>query len=770
MDEEIRAKLEEANKLIFVKQYTEAEKILQGLIRTPARHGNLLVHLRAVELAAKLGKLDAIKRFYLTEHSNTTSPELLEICLAFVEQNSEEMNYSQCMARFQDIVVRFGPSAAGFYGIGFCLEAQQSHDRAAFNYEQSIGIDPTWYPSYFGLSQIAYHKSDEKKGDQYFFQYEQSAPYNVYGNFETHRKLSREFESAGRFIEAEAAVTSLSDWWRENKGFCPPEIQIFELLSRSRIAKAQGDIHGTEYNLQRAKALGQQMILSTNTHDNILYFTARQFDEHGDTETAFRFYKHILRVAGGNPQVVQRIGGQFLASGEYELARTLFEEAYEVHPENTEVRFCRLVAQLKLAKVNVEDYLIGKERLRQLIQSHGDRVEILALLHSLLAKFQNDPEVHYRIGEVYARLGNIERATRHFRKMFELDSKSRRCRLKLAAFLMQHGDPDEAKKNLDEIGRAGGDTALDREEQSEVGWLKASYYARKGDFAASQIEVQRVAKIDPWNVAYVVQEVVNLTHIHSERHSDLKVDETITKLARAQEQEIVWEEFDAITARVEGLALFDLAFSRRKIRFLYAHGEEGHLDSLIKTAAKFDAARAMTEFMRLLNTNFDSPFIYYALGMVSKELWQLETACMWLEQVIQSPTSPKHLISRSYIEYADALAWQGQNTQRAVEYAKLAIDMGDQTRKPIVVLAHAYLKNGQVREAQEFVERVEDGENDPEAKYIKGLILYRNGAALKANQMWKPLLSRRSENSKDHHMKQEILKFYFEGAPYLKAN
>jgi hypothetical protein len=51
-----------------------------------------------------------------------------------------------------------------------------------------------------------------------------------------------------------------------------------------------------------------------------------------------------------------------------------------------------------------------------------------------------------------------------------------------------------------------------------------------------------------------------------------------------------------------------------------------------------------------------------------------------------------------------------------------------------------------------------------------GLLHYRNGAPQKAKQVWKPLLTVRTENLRFHNIKQEILRYYFEGTPYLKAN
>ena len=123
---------------------------------------------------------------------------------------------------------------------------------------------------------------------------------------------------------------------------------------------------------------------------------------------------------------------------------------------------------MKLAKVNVEEYLIGRERLRQLIENGGDKVETLALLHSLLAKFSGDPDVQGHIADVYLKLANIERAERHYETMYRLDGGNRQTGLKYAAFLMQHRDPAQGMAILEKM-RDG--RRLSQESRSEIMWL-----------------------------------------------------------------------------------------------------------------------------------------------------------------------------------------------------------------------------------------------------------------------------------------------------------
>ena len=767
MNQKLEKELENVNKLIFVKRYSEAEDVLQSIVNTDEGRLDLFVHLRLIELAAMLKKLQPLKDTYLNAIKNNQEMELNEICLAFVEQHGEMVSPTESVNAFQEIMKVYGPSAAAFYGIGYSLEIQGSFERALYNYDQAVKIDPDWYLAYFGMSQIHYNNGNEKRGDHFFYLFEQHAPYNVYGNFETHRKLYTEFLDSDRFTDAEAAIHTLSEWWIDNRGVCPSEIQIFELLSTAKISLKQGDVAQADSRKSRAKGLALQVLEDDSSSEGMLFFIAKILEEYGENETAFLYYKAILKRDASDPEVVQKIGSQFLSLGEYDMAKELFQEAYNSHPNNPDVRFCLLVSQLKMADVNVEEYLIGRERLRQLLDAGGDKVELLALLHSLMAKFDKDSDVQGHVGDVYLKLGNTDRASRHFETMYSLDSLCRSTALKYAAFLMQFRDPEEAHKILEKIDLNGD---LTREEESEIFWLKANYHARRQNHRESQNLLRKVVAMDPWNISYITQEILNLSQM-SKLDENLKNISQIAEILNSpDEPEINWDEFDRTTRDLEKAHAYELSYSRRKLRYLYSNGSLRCLHHLVISACRFDAGRGTNEFMKLLNTNFDSANIYWALGIMFKELWQLETACMWFEQVLMYPSLDNETESKAYMELADCYIWRGINYSKSIEFAKLSLELGDKKNtRCLRILAHAYLKSGQIRQAKIYLDQT-DRESDPEARFLHGLFHYRNGARGQANTIWKPLLTYKAESLRFHNIKQEILRFYFDGDPYMKAN
>jgi tetratricopeptide (TPR) repeat protein len=766
MRKAIEQKLEEINKLIFVKRYSEAEKRLDALVDSADGKEELLIHIRRIELGSMLKKLDRLKTQYIKNLKKNAGDLTSELCLSFIEQQEDQPNHAELVNTFQEIMRQHGQLAAAYYGIGFSLEQQGNYERAVYNYEKCVSLDTSWYIAYFGLSQIYYQMGDEKKGDHFFFQFEQAAPYYVYGNFETHRKLSQEFLERDLYADAEQAIQSLTEWWQENKGTCPTEIQIYEMLAMSRISKAQGDQVQADTRRNRALGMALMSLDDASTPESVLYFIAKVLEEFDEYKRSVQFYKRILQKSDGDPALVQKIGGQFLSLGEYQTAKELFEEAYVSHPENPDIRFCLLVASLKLSGVNVEEYLIGRERLRQLVDG-GDKVELLALLHSLLAKFTLDPDVQGHIADVYLRLGNTDRSERHYENMYRIDGRNRQTALKYASFIMQYRDPDKAMEILKSINDQ---TDLSTESQAEIYWLKANYFFRKKEYRESLTLLRKVLAIDPWNVSYLVQEILNLIAIARVDEEFRQPDGMLATITTIDEAKVVWTEYDLKTKWFAGQHEYELVYARQKLRYLYADGSATTLKSLVSAGAKHDPVRATYDLLRLLNTNFDSPNIYWALGTLYKEQWQLETAAVWFEQMLIHPSLPAREKAKAYIELADCYVWQNKQIPKAIEYAKLAIDL-DSERDPsnLRVLAHAHLRSGQVRQAKLYLEQA-DIENDHEARYLQGLVQYRNGMNKQANDLWKPLLTVRSESLRFHNIKQEVLKYYFEGAPYLKAN
>ncbi|MBC7660466.1 MAG: hypothetical protein H7249_12280 [Chitinophagaceae bacterium] len=760
-------KLTEANKCIFVKDYDQAEALIEELVKSPEHGNDLLIHLRRIELASKVDKLDSLVESYSQQSAENPSNLTIKLAHLFAEQHTDNLTNKEALERYLTLLQTEGPNAGIFYGIGYCYEVESNLDRSRRAYEQCLNIDSSWHPAYFGLSQVYYQLGDEKKGDQYFSHFEELAPYNVYGNFETHRKLSLEFAEREDFESAEVAIRTLSEWWIESKGFAPSEIQLFERFASAKIAEIDGDDVTATGRRHQGRLVAHKILEDEESSESILYFAAKVLEEFAELTLALEMYRRILKAEITNPEMVQKIGAQFVSLGEFNIAKDIFEEAYKIHPDQPEIRFCLMVVRLKLAKVNVEDYLASRETLKRLIEEDGDRTEIMSLLMAMTAKYNQDPEVQGHMADVFVDLGHKDKARRHFEKMYELDSYSRYSTLKYASFLMQHQDADLAKQLLEKINDPQN---LTPDELCELNWLNATYEFRKTNYESAMSRLHKLIEGEPWSLTYLLLEVRCLSEMAKIKHDFLVYDEALERLMAGDEENPNWGVYDAQTESLRKARCNELVFVRAKLRYLYTEGDEASVKMLTQAAATFNAQQSIFELLKLLNTNFDSPNIYWALGVLFREIWQLETASMWFDQMLLHAKVDNSQRARAYLELADCFCWRGINLEKAIEYTKLSQDLGLRSDKRTMrILAHGYLKLGKAQQADVFLQDTVSND-DPEVIYLRGLVCYRNGATEEANTIWKPLLTYPVETLRVHHIKQEIMKYYFDKQPYRALN
>ena len=247
-------------------------------------------------------------------------------------------------------------------------------------------------------------------------------------------------------------------------------------------------------------------------------------------------------------------------------------------------------------------------------------------------------------------------------------------------------------------------------------------------------------------------------------------DSVMENLSEGKEDDLNWADFDNRTEGLRKARCIELVYVRTKLRYLYTEGAEDSVNALVKAAIAYDAQKASFELVKLLNTNFDSPNIYWALGVLFRESWQLETASMWFDQMLRLPKINNLQRAKAYLEQADCYIWRNYMLEKAVEFVKIAQDLGLKTdKRALQVLAHGCLKLGRVQQAELYLADQSIGE-DPEVVYLKGLVKYRNGAAADANILWKPLLTYTVDSLRLHHIKQEIMKYYYDQKPYRALN
>ena len=740
--------LEEANKLIFIRNYDAAKEILTRLL---AEHKtSLLLHLRYIELEVKLGEVDNLHSFY-QQQENALVREAGKV---MIEQFSGKHSPPALIKRCRALIKKHGESAFAWYGIAFNQERMGDYDRAVSSYEKSLELDPDWYPSYFGLSQICYQKQAWQEGDSFFHMFEQIAPYNVYGNFDTHRRLFGDFFAQGKYDEAQEAIDCLVQWWLESQRTCPPEILLYRRLSRARIAAARGDTERAQRDEEQAHLQIDSFLHDHAGSDEALLFVVAVCKEFALHERVFDLYAALLKRTGHEPdnELVQEIGDFYLSAGHAKHAVKLFEQVYEQHPDNDNLRLWLLIARLRTAQVDVEEYLARREKMQQMVKMSGDRLDLLNLLQSLQASFDADAEVHRQLGMLYIEMKSKKKARVHLKRMYQLDKHGSAAKLTWAAFLIKN---NAAPEGLTVLATITADK-LPPERQIELHSLQAAGYATQKDFTRAAELVKKALQRNPWHVSSLIGEIYYLTNLYYEQKKIKSVDSNVISLNESFDFNP--NEFLETTNQLLADNLYYLAYTRARLYFLYQRTEAA-LRSLIMVGTAFSPDQALHNFTRLLNTNYDSALIYYALGIFGKECWQHEVACLWFNFALQRPDLTPELQGDIYLELADCYVWQNRELTTAIEYAQLSLKRSFiNTERALRILGHAWLRQGKVDTASTYLQLLTSNSSDDESCYLQGLLAYYEGNEAQAFVIWQPILEREAENLRLHNIKQEVLK------------
>ena len=766
MKKNIDLKIQHANKLIFVRDYENAKNLLIEIVTSEEGKDDFLAHLRLVELAVKLEIVEKVMSFYQDMYaSRVLSEKVFTIVKSFLRQHGNIVSKEDSIREFVDLLEIYPVEPAVFYAIGFGLEQLQEWDRSISNYEKALSIDSQWYPCYFGLSQIYYNLNLDDKGDHFFYLYEKQAPYNLYGNFDTHRKLSNDFLENEQYGYAHVAIESLVQWWVENKGTCPKEIKIFEALTKARISAFQGNLSESENQKKNGLSIVTEVLRLKKFDNEALYFIAKVLEEHTEFEISLKIYKKIIRNGDADPAIIYKIGSQFLSLGQSEIAFGLFDEAARYNPTNAEILFGRLVSNLRKNGVDVESYLSLREEMQRLLGHNNDKVRLFSILHNLLALFGGDADIHYEMAKLQKDMGNNEIATNHINSVLSLGDHNQGNYIRAASFFLSIGD---INKSHEIAAKVTSENHLNAEQLGEYYYLQSSNNIHLGRYDEASNCLSKLLLDDPWNVTFLTQ-LIFCKMMRFYNNSKEFDDILIRSLLEGDDKKLDWAKYDQITSNFKSSHENELVYHRSKLRLIYIQGHEKYLLDFVYAAINWNPMVGGGELMKLLNTNFDSPNVYYALSVLFAEQWQLQVSSMWAEQALLHPKTDDSLRRRIYLKMADNYLWQGKNSDRALQYAMFArSDESDDDRKTNTVIGHAYLRQGKPKEAGLHLQQ---GESDSlETKYLKGLLEYRNGANLKASIIWKPLLTMRTESIKDHHIKKELLKYYFEVEPYLKVN
>jgi predicted Zn-dependent protease len=702
MDVHLQARLTEANKLIFIKKYNAALAVLDQALKEPMGKNELLVHLRKIELLSGLPDAEkGLLSYRESLHEEGVSPTTRGICQALCDLWAEQVPLEHSIATLQILRDKLPTAAMLPFALGLCYEMDDDTTAALAAYHQSLALDAEWYPAFFHLSQLYFQLEDKVQGEHFFHLSERYAPYYLHGNFTTHRQLCEEFLAQHSYAEAETSITTLSEWWAQQKQRCPHEVKIYEFLIRARIARLAHKTSLQQQHFQAALALAHQLVDSHERDSNALFFVLNIFDDYSNDPAFFALLKKIIHSAGNDPTLLKAIASKLFVHGKISDAVTLFDEAYQRFPDNEEVRFCRLLANVKSKGVAVDKYFAAKEHYSSLENSEVSKSELLVQLHGLLALYDGDPDVHLAIANLHQYLGNNERAQEHYALMLQSDPYARKTKLNYAASLVPTREFSRIAALLEELHFCG---QSEQERYLEQKWLLTLCYFEQQRYQQALPLLGILVDIDPWNARYLTYLLMTHSSLNLSSHSQSDED-TLRSLAGGASTDANWQNFRKITAYFVANGQNEIAYLRNKLDFLYHYQDEEVFTRLLSAALNFNSTTATSDLLKLLNSNFDSPAITLGLARLAQEQWQLETASMWYEQLLRRDFISQTLKQRAYSELADCYLWRNFNLEKAQQFIVLAREAAPAAGEKLPLIeAHLYLRRGLLHEAKFLLE------------------------------------------------------------------
>ena len=747
--------LELADKLIFIKRYAQAKIILGRLLQTHPT--SFLLHLRYIELAVRTGDIEQTLRLYRL-HQDTM---VCEVGVVMLDQYNESSPPSVSKSSYEELLKKFGDFACAYYGIGFSLERMGEYDEAIVNYEKSLQLDPTWYPSYFGLSQSYYQKNSYSEGDYYFQAFEQISPFSIYGNFNTHRKLSNEFFAKGKYLEANDAIECLVQWLKETGQDCPVEIMFYKFINKIKITQITDKAESIAKQQQEALANISTLLQKNKIKNKSLLFMIDTCQDISYDDFIFSVYQLLLQKCH-DPLLVKKICDVFFDKDDNATLIALLSDACLNNYDNYSLRFWLLVTKLKDKSINTNEYLADKEKIERLINASGEKLELLNLLHSLQARFADDPDVYRHLGVFYHKANHDEKAEFYLQKMRLLDPKAIVNAFTYTNYLLSKQDGTKALEILAEIKEP---QRLKTKHRAEYFFLQARSHALLNEFSIAVNKIKLATKLCQWTISYLVCEIFCLSNLYFLQKKLEIIPEDVINLY--ENMELRSTEFRKETLQLAKDKFYYLAYVRAKLLFLYTKVEKTNSNTiafdLINIAARYNPDMSMHDFIKLLNTNYDSPNIYFALAVLNKECWRHETASTWLEIMLQKHKLSREMQTEVYLELADSYVWREHDLATAIEYAKTVLKQSNKYHeKAVIILAHAYLRNNEIKFAQKCIENMLGNSNNYEISYLRGLLAYRCGKFKEAQRIWQPIVQKESSNLRFFNIRQEVLKLHLD--------
>jgi len=492
-----------------------------------------------------------------------------------------------------------------------------------------------------------------------------------------------------------------------------------------------------------------------------MLFLAKTLEEYQLFDYTLEFYKKIVYHSDTNVDVIKTIVSNFFNSNQFDLALSFLDEAYVKYSNQKEIRFYHLLAKLKKKNIDSEVYLQLKSKVRTSI-SEGNFEEIFELVDKLVHMFNEDPEIHCYLGELYYRMGNFVKAGEHFKEMYILDPLFSDSIYRWAQYNFSQNNLSLADEVLEKGIQNG---KFQNVEYSEFHGLKSKLQLVEKNYEQAKNSIQKAISLDQWNPEYLTFYIYILQMENGTQNDTLKDVESL-KIA-INNDNFSWPDFEESIFHDFDNHRFQMAYNKLKLHYCFSRRKD-ILHYIAVFSTSFDYQQGISDLFKLLNTELDSPMVLISLGEIHLEILRNEVAETFYEQA-RRLNCDSYELSVLYHGLARVYLRDKKEINKALEFAKMSYELFPAKEKAYHVLAtlgYAYSLQADLETGLNLLEESIQIKENIVNKYYLASIYNKMEEVDKASRLYEEILRMTPYSLEEFKTVEEVQKILYPTKDY----